>query len=307
MKELKTSVNNLFPNIINWKPDTICVESRYPDEAQSMIERKPYFNSYEKLYSSFHNKGYEIGIGVRNSLKLNSGEIEKEIENLLEQDLSKKKREKLIKLYLADFDRINAYYEWFKSDDNFKKSNSLENKITSLFKSYEQSNDELFVFAIPLAKKLKIKRICSMDSHIDATKVMSKSNMELLEKLSKNPKRLRFSKSKISQKAKSLKSKYSLSNDIFSLLKFYNSQEWITHSDTQWDWERESTDIIARVHYTGWELRNKRMANNILEATHRLDSQRALVIVGASHIHPLKKELGTTDTVKLVNFESVFK
>lgn len=49
------------------------------------------------------------------------------------------------------------------------------------------------------------------------------------------------------------------------------------------------------------------MASNILEATHRLDSQRALVIVGASHIHPLEKELGTTDTVKLIRFDSVFR
>lgn len=257
MKELKTSVNSLFPNTIDWKPDTICVESRYADEAQSMIKRKSYFNSYEKLYSSFHKKGYEVGAKVRNSLKLSSGKIEKEIENLINLDLSKKQRERLIRLYLADFDRINAYYEWYKSDDNFKKSNSLGRKVTLLFKSYEQSRDEIFMFAIPLAKKLKLKRICSMDSHIDATKVMSNNNMELLEELSKNPERLRFSKSKVSQKANSLKSKYSLSNDILSLLKFYNSQEWITHSDTQWDWERESTDIIARVHYTGWELRNK--------------------------------------------------
>lgn len=302
-----TAIKPVMAKLKNWSPDVICVESRHPDEVEVMISRKVHFEPYQKLFSSFHKKDYEVGIRVKKSLGLSSSKIEKEIQLLVSQNTYTKNPERLIQLYLADFDRINAYYIWYKSSDLFKRKNTLPKEVVALFEGYEESNDEIFKIAIPLAKSLNLRSICSMDSHKDATKVMGSKSSQLFNELAKDSNRMNFSKSPLSKKTNKLKKIYSESNDLLSLLKHYNSNTWLTHSNSQWDWERVSSKKIARVHYKGWELRNKRMSSNILEASHKLESKKILVIVGASHVYPLKREFKPIDSFNVVRFEDAFE
>ena len=110
----------------------------------------------------------------------------------------------------------------------------------------------------------------------------------------------------IRKKSSKIDDNFQTTQNLIPILQFYSSPPWIEGSDTQWDWERASHNKLAKVHYMGWELRNKRMATNILEAAQSIGPQRVLVIVGSSHVHPIVQELGTADSTQIIKFEEVF-
>lgn len=297
-------VNN---KLISWNPTSICVEARHPQEAQEMMSKKDFFPTYKKLYSHFQRKQYEIGHGFKKKLKLSHTAIEAKIESLISKDnLTDFERITLIKYFLANYDAINAYLQWSYLKDKKTAIGKVGKQTTELFKKYDSSSNEIYSLAVPLAKKLGHKTICSMDSQRDATQVFIKGRKKLLDELGKDPKIKNFSKSPIRKKSSEIDKEFETTQNLLPILEFYNSSPWENGSDAQWDWERESNNKLAKVHYMGWELRNKRMTSNILEAAQSIGPQKVLVIVGSSHLHPLKQELKTTDTTKLVEFNEVF-
>lgn len=168
--------------------------------------------------------------------------------------------------------------------------------------------DEVASLAIPLARRLGHDTIRSMESHLESARLISIDDkaLDALSEQMGGPPETIPGLGELLREHKSIQASAADSGDLLPLYRFINDSA--PRYEFQWAPLMRADNGFGsdRMRYTGWEIRNARMVENILDATHTLSRERVLVIVGVAHKAILERYLSQSISVALTGFDDVF-
>lgn len=219
-------------------------------------------------------------------------------------------RRHLAALFLASGDQGSALVQWLRlAHAERRAGDGLNATLVARLELLRQRRNEAFLIAAPLAARLGLERLASMDDH-SADRAYRNAGEEkaagtAIMKAWDNPATTR-------RKAmdEALKPGIATSDGVLALYRAYNAPDQariIYDSDFGAALKEPSPQRFGRGYAAYWETRNLRMAANIRDALGESPGQRMLVIVGASHKFYLQAYLDMMHDIHLVDTDTLLQ
>jgi len=276
-----------------YKPDAICVEYRMPTDSVSLMQADG--ENYAKINDSLAK--------VWNIDMANAETRIKELYTTLKQTDEWEKRIELYQLLYVHADFGNANFQAWRAHQAIsilpeEKRNEIS-KIHPVYKKIEWlvrnlKNNEYHNVVFPLAAEFKIDYLIPVDDRtynmrfsIAYTKAYDEVAGTKFEDKAKT-----FWEQFIKDEANEIKKG--------NALMFVNSAAWIKRSDYAQTGLYESSGNRHHKDYVRyWNLRNKRVARNILDQINGKGFKRVLVFMGNLHIPNMKKYMKDEKSISL--------
>lgn len=275
----------LIDRLSIFSPDAIFVEFPSEDEIALSVMKYGNFAPYVEVAAELQK---ELGVGY-----VQAGKIADE--KLLAGEFAR-----AIPYLVAAYRIPSALLNWFRLDDRDRKS--FPPYLSRYLSTFAASSGEIGEIATPLALRLKHMNLHSMDAIVeDVPEDMTDELMEAFRTLN--------------EKAPFLKSLFDDINRLFeeyskrgNLLEFYrriNNYDILRDLERQWDALKQFGGDVGRIKFLTWQVRNSRMVSTIADKSARMQSSRALVIVGLSHKLIMERFIVAFDGFRVVSVEDV--
>ena len=189
---------------------------------------------------------------------------------------------------------------------SFEYAHGLDETLVARLERRRQQRNEVYQIAAPLAARLGLERLVSMDDHSsDAPFADEKSAGEAIMKAWDNA-----ATAQRRETDDRLEKGLDTSQGVLAYYCSLNAPDQarlIYDSDFGAALAEPSTQRYGRIYVAGWETRNLRMASNIREAMAEHPGEKMLVIVGASHKWYLQAYLDMMHDVRLADSEALLQ
>lgn len=214
-------------------------------------------------------------------------------------------RRRLAALYLATGDEWSAVAQWRQIDaDQRTAGNGMSLTLVALIERLMRSRDESNLIAATLAARLGLKGVHPMDDHT-ADVVLARSDPEVWSIVASLwGKNIGDVSGKEAAAAARIGQPGAV-KDFYRLLNSPEMQDLYVRNDFGQAAAASGETIAARDYLAWWQVRNLRMAANIVEAAGNRPDAKVLVIVGASHKPYFEAYLDQMHHIELVDVDKI--
>ena len=294
----------LLTRLASWRPTAIAIENVSGLQCDSLRRQPARYASTVRDYCTDPSAaGAATGLTV---IAANA-----EAERLLAAwpaSPSPAQRRHLAAIFLAAGERISALVQWLRlPPDERRPGDGLDGGLVASLEKLAERRNETSLIAAPLAARLGLDRVWSMDDHSadSADPIDEKGYEAAITRAWSNP-----ATAMRRAQDKRLEAGLSRSNGISSLYRAANAADaplLAYRSDFGAALEEPSPQSFGRGYVGYWETRNLRMAANIREVLGQHPGTRLLVIVGASHKGYLEAYLDQMHDVRLADTAPILR
>lgn len=295
----------LLARLEAFAPTRIAVESLTADEVALLAERETHDPAAAEVLRMFAQRTLTAGRTMQQALAVERIAAARRARAMLEggrDSLSDQERLELVGYLLAAYEFDSATLQWsYLPQEVRARAESLPPEIHDVLDRRLESANEIVTLALPLARRLGLQRIYSIDSQYDGVRTLA-APRPALEELFSDPARGELRDVAEAKHAESVTEVAFAAGDLLPLYLYLNSDAHQRGDLTQWNWlfQGRHSSGLDRFRYAMWELRNLRQAMHIVDAAAAGSPERLLVIVGASHKAYLDRLLATQLSVRLV-------
>lgn len=265
-----------------WKPEIIVIEKVSGAQCDYM-KRYPfrYADTVKSYCADTSDAQRATGLDVPAAI----AEIEKLLPNL-PKEASPAQRRHLAALFLAANEGPSAMVQWMKLPESERHvGDGLDDTLVQRLEKIKTSMNENIQIAVPLAVRMGLERIYSVDDHTADTGPSSaedeKGANEAISKAWNNPvgAKRRIVQEKLEKLTHS-------PEQVLQMYRGYNNTSLyplIYGSDFGAAMNEDSAKHYGRQYLSYWETRNLRMVANIRDVMGMTPGKRTLAIVGVSH------------------------
>lgn len=297
------SLDSFLKRLQDFKPDIIAIEEIGTEQCQvGRSDPDKYGVDYCPNFVAAH-----IATG------LTAPEASRQIEHTLSrwpERPSPEARRSLAALFLAADDAPSALAHWLQLPRAERHAgDGLSRDMVAILETKMTLQDESFQISARLAARLGHSRIYPVDDHTgDVVKVEDK------EKFSKSVEKAWAAGSGYLNKLEAEKRELITSSDLLPYYQKINQPSSLRayeEANAGSMMRASATDVYPEIWIRAWEVRNFRIASNILEAARERPGARVLVIIGVAHkpwLDRLLREaigINVADAVKVLSSASI--
>lgn len=285
-------------------PTRIAIEKLPPDEIALLAEREEHEPTAAQVIDMFARHVLTDGRAMQSALGIDRIAAARHADALLAEaarELDGAKRVELIAHLLAAYEYDTAVLQWsYLSSEQRARAEVLPADIREALDKRLQSADEVVTLAMPLAHSQGLQRLYPVDSHYEAARTLTFPSDVQDEVFGDSAET--WKKSEPWQRIQAARARARETGDLMALNRYVNSYEGQVDDTAAWvRWlEMEHASGLPRFRYSMWELRDQRMAANLLNAAASTQPERLLFIVGFSHKAFIDRGLATRISVRLV-------
>jgi hypothetical protein len=305
----RTALDSLLAVLSLYRPQVIAVEAMAPEMIGSLENEG---GSARGILDAFAAKQVKRGHTMQKLLNTSGKEAHVIADSLIlissKPDINR--RLKQVGYSLASYDYYSALLQWSYIPDDYRQHNDiLPDSISTFLTNDLLKSNEITSLALPLAKTLMHQRILAIDDHYDDQMLLPISD-SLSSELQRHP---LFREVVGSRLYVSSDSSLRLANNRHNLLPYYlylNSSDYMSKDmKTQWGLflRTHLQSGFDRYRFSLWEIRNLKIACNILNATFTASRSRVLVVIGAAHKPFLDEYLGQMPDVQLLQLRDIVR
>ncbi|WMW79673.1 DUF5694 domain-containing protein [Undibacterium cyanobacteriorum] len=286
-----------------WKPEIIAIEKISGVQCDHM---KRYQFRYADTVKSYCPDTSDAQRATGLDVPAATAEIEKQLPNL-SKEASAAQRRHLAALFLAAGEGPSALVQWLKLAESERRvGDGIDDALMQRLEKMKTSMNENIQIAVPLAVRLGLERIYSVDDHTaDSGPSSAEDEKGANEAISKAWNNTVGAKRRIVQDK--LEKLTHSPEEVLQMYRGYNSTSLyplIFGSDFGAAMNEGSSKHYGRQYLGYWETRNLRMVSNIRDVMGMAPGKRTLAIVGVSHkpyyeayldmMHDVKVHVGDT-------------
>lgn len=294
--------------LARFRPTRIGVEVLSADEVAMLEEYSAHDSAAAAILDMFGKRIVSLGEAARVETGTNRIEARATAHELMKRasGLSVAERSQLILLMLAAYEYPSALLQWSYLPPSERADSSWPAEIRSELNQALASNNEVSTVALALARELGLQRLHAIDSQYDGARTMAMPRAAL-EDLFSHPSRGAWRNLEMTAQDETRRERALAGNDLLPYFTWLNSREYMSHDVRQWEWlfETRHESGLDRFRYAMWELRNQRIATNIIDAAASVRPERLLVIIGNAHKPYLDTALSDTLTIRARQFEEL--
>jgi hypothetical protein len=300
----------LLDRLERFAPTRIAVESLTADEIALLEELEPHDPAAARILDMFARGTLTAGQTAQQALGLDRADAARRAHAILAHNhdaLTDTQRLDLVGWLVAAYEINSAALQWsYLTPESRQLEHPLPTDLRTLLDRRLQSANEVVTLATPLARRLGIQWLHSIDSQYDGVRTLS-APTEALQTLFGDPARGDLMDRTAVARADSIRDAAFAAGDLLPLYQYINSPDHQRADLTQWNWlfQNRHPDGLDRFRYAMWEIRNLRQATHIVDVAASGHPDRLLVIVGSSHKAYLDRLLATQLSVKLIQFEDL--
>jgi hypothetical protein len=295
----------IVSRLTKFQPSAIAIESLRSADILAMIHGVDEYNS---VLTQFVGDDFlELAKSIQEELALTAGQAISKLNTLLStNDISDEERLNIIQVAIAAYDKSTALLHWSYLENDIKTT-ALPVNLQQYFKTKASNNNETNLISIPLAKKLQLNRLFSIDDHLDKD-LYPKIISEIRPSMKKSKYVSELRSSDYVKKPQMLMSQAQKTNNWLPLFNWVNSTEYTEQViNTEWrlfiDKDMEIKPGLSRVAL--WEVRNLNMVSNIMRVVSNNIGGKVIVIVGANHKVFFEDYLSRMVGVKIIQFNEL--
>lgn len=300
----------LLDRLADFAPTRIAVESLAADEIAMLAAHAPHVPAAAEVLAMFAAGAHELGRLMQQRLGIDHAAAAQRaaaLEATLDGEAGSATRIELVALWLAAYEYDTAALQWSLLPEDARTGGALipAEAAARLDRRLAGAN-ETVTLALPLARRLGLRRIHPIDSQYDGVRTLSMPR-DALEALFADPARGTSVDPAHTARAGQVADAAFAAGDLLPLYRHHNSRGYMDGDAAQWRWlfAGRHDSGLDRFRYAMWELRNLRQAVRIADVAASTRPERVLVLVGSAHKAPLERILATQLGVALVGFEAV--
>jgi hypothetical protein len=301
-------LQRLLALLVAWAPTHVAVESLTADEIALLAELEAHDSAAAQVLDMFGRGTLTAGRTMQRVLAVDRVAAGRSARAMAAQGaLTDDDRVELTGLLLAAYEYNSATLQWsLLPEDVRQRDGPLPPELRDALNRRLGSANEIVTLAMPIARRLGLPLLHSMDSQYDGMRTLSAPREELYALLT-HPDRARLQDGEARERADRVRRDAFAAGDLLPMYLHANSDEHHAGDVTQWNWlfQPEHAAGLGRLRYAMWELRNMRQAMHIIDVAATGGAQRLLVIVGSSHKPYLDRLLATQLSVRLVQLEDL--
>ena len=292
-----------------YAPTRIAIEALPADEIALLLERAKTQPSAQQVLDMFGKRMVDNGRTMQAALGRDRLQAETRAQELLagaDPGMAPATRSELVRNLLAAYEYDSAVLQWSYLSPEQRKSAALPAKVRESLDARLASKGEIVTVATALARRRGLQRLYPIDSQYEAVRTLAFPEATLeavfgdasIEAERQRPERRRVM---------DLPRPALESGDLLGLYRQINSPAVQETDAGQWrPWlTMRHPSGVDRFRYAMWELRNKRMAANIMDAAASTRPERVLVVVGFAHKSYLERELAPQLGLRLARFDAL--
>ena len=301
-----TSLNLLIERLATWKPHIITIEA--VSGMQCDIMRR-----YSARYAESAKDYCWNPAPAHAATGLDVPAATAEVERLLAAwppAPTPTQRRHLAAVFLAAGEQASALVQWLQLPAAEQLAqDGLNTELVKRLQELRIKRNEDFQIAAPLAARLGLARLYSIDDHTADSRSGNEADDKAAGEIMKN---LWNNASTAKRKAKddALNQHLDSAEGVLAMYRAFNQADQallVYESDFGAAMKDGSDKQVGRQYVGYWETRNLRMASNIREILGETPGKRTLTIVGASHKGYFEAYLNMMHDVKLVNGEALLR
>ncbi|MCD9027893.1 DUF5694 domain-containing protein [Luteimonas sp. BDR2-5] len=294
--------------LARYAPTRIAIEKIPPDEIALLAELAEVDPAAKELIDLFARHVLVQGKAMQASLDIGRAAAGRHAEALLERaehGLAPEERLELVAHLLAAYEYDTATLQWsYLAPGDRERSDTLPASVREAMDKYLRSADEAVTVAMPLARSLGLQRLYPVDSHYEAVRTLSFPE-DVSEAVFDHPSKRQWTASDAWQRLQAARERVKGDGDMLAMYRYLNAYPAGVDDAGQWiHWlTMDHPSGLDRLRYAMWELRDQRMAANVMDAAASAQPERLLFIVGFSHKAYVERSLATRLSVRLVQLE----
>lgn len=300
----------LLDRLVDFAPTRIAVESLAADEIATLAAHAPHAPAAAEVLGMFAAGAHETGRAMQEKLGIDHAAAARRaaaLEATLDADADPAKRLELVALWLAAYEYDTATLQWsLLPEDARTGAATIPAEVAARLDRRLAGANEIVTLALPLARRLGLRRIHPIDSQYDGVRMLSMP-ADALEALFADPARGTSMDPAHTAQTRQVADDAFAAGDLLPLYRHHNSSRHMGGDATQWRWlfADKHAGGLHRFRYAMWELRNLRLATHIADVAASTRPERVLVLVGSAHKAPLERILATQLGVELAGFETI--
>lgn len=292
-------------------PTRIAVEALPPDEVALLFDRARTQPAAAQQSDRFGKRIGEPGRAMQAAMGVDRFAAEARALELLAgagRDMAPDARAELIRNLLAAYDFFSAALQWSYLTPAQRKDIELPDAVRTALDKRLQAKDEISLVAAALARRHGLQRLYPIDSQYEAVRTLGFPE-ETLDVVFGHESVHTWRNSPEGKRLSGLVESVLEPDGMVDVARKMNSVQAQEDDAIQWrSWlAMDHPSGLDRFRYAMWELRNARMASNVLDAAASTRPERVLVIVGLSHKSYLDRELADKLALRLVQFDELDK
>lgn len=293
----------------HYAPSRIGVELLPADELALLREHAAHDPAAAELLGMFGKRIVTLGDTMQKALQLSRTQANQHARSMLPDaaTLSADDRALLVGLLLAAYEYPSALLQWSYLPESLREDDSRwPAHVREQLRKALASANEVSTLAVPLARRLGLQQIHAIDSQYEGIRTLA-APRAALEDLFSDPRRSEWRTAERVRGDENLRQNAFAAGDLLPLYQWLNSHEYMTWDVEQWRWlfETRHASGLDRFRYAMWELRNQRIATNIVDAAASTRPERLVVIIGSAHKAALDESLSQLLSVRLRQFNEL--
>jgi hypothetical protein len=293
------SLDGVLDRLAGYKPDIITVEDE-PGEDCDLAARHPAKYGPDWCPKTDAAKA-ATGLDVPAAL----AEVDKTLKAWPAQP-SPSQRRRLAAAFLAANEPASALVQWLSLPAAERRAgDSLDAALVAMLEKLEKRKSEDSLIAAPLAARLGLQRVYSVDNHTG-----DRIDLPNMKSFIKQLEAAWSSSSAEMNVRRKQEEALSQANDMLPLYRFINTPESMrihAEANVVGPMRAKSAEGYPQIWVGGWEIRNLRMVANIRETFRERPGARVLSIVGAAHKPWFDQWLSQLQGVEIVDAAEVLK
>jgi hypothetical protein len=290
-------------------PTRIAVEALPPDEVALLFDRARAQPAAAQQSDRFGKRIGEPGRAMQAAMGVDRFAAEARALELLAsagRDMAPDTRGELIRNLLAAYDFYSAALQWTYLTPAQRRDVDLPDAVRKTLDERLQSKDEINIVATALARRHGLQRLYPIDSQYEAVRTLGFPE-ETADAVFGHESVRTWRDSPEGKRIFELAEGALEPGGMLELARKANSVQVQEEDATQWRaWlAMDHPSGLDRFRYAMWELRNARMASNVLDAAASTRPERVLVVVGLSHKSYLDRELADKLALRLVQIDEL--
>jgi hypothetical protein len=297
------NLDPLMDRLQVWKPQIVMEERLSGPQCDFMRRYSTRYSDEVKTYCWDTAPAYQAsGLDIPAA----TVEIEKLLANWPTTPTPSQRRH-LALVFLAGGDQTSALVQWLRLPPAERiAGDGLDKTLVEQLQSLTVMRNEGYLLAAPLAARLGLERVYSVDDHTaDIDVADEKAYAESLKRAWNNP-----ATAKRETQDAALTPHLDSGEGVLAMYRSDNQPgqaALVYESDFGAVLKDQSPQQFGRQYEAYWETRNLRMAANVREVLGVTPGKRALFIVGASHKGYLDAYLNMMHDIKLEDAEAILR
>ncbi len=315
-KEFKPAMfDKLIAELQAFGPDAVCVENLPGPRVRELELRKEAGPLYRDVVDGFGKRHMDLARAALPAVKVSpeaaaskAGELEAALVRMKPEERTAGARATLALWMAGAYDSVSAVLQWtYLTDEEKRTQTAVPADLAALLQAASTAVNESFVLAVPLARRLGLQALDSVDDFEDL-EAYSRIESQLEKDFQGNPLLAASSKAAIYGESNALLKQCLEKGDLWPEYVLLNSPRYgRADVDAQWG-------VFLRTHFASgtdrsrlglWENRNLKIAARIRAVAALHPGGRILVIYGAAHKPFLDDYLSRMADVSVVQLDAM--